>query len=251
MLLCLLSFGLKELEGMIIISFVCHDLEEQKEQMMSDHPELILKQIETGPMQNFIYFIGDATLKEVAVVDPAWDVAAIRHEAQNHGWQITKILLTHGHPDHVNGIKELQKTHDVPVFLSKHEANYYVPPCRHLHRVEDAAEILIGGLTITCLHTPGHTPGGQCFRYQDILITGDTLFIDGCGRCDLPGGDAQAMYHSLFDVISKLPDHTVIYPGHNYGSSVSATLASQKQTNPYLTTASKQDFLRQRMGIYF
>jgi glyoxylase-like metal-dependent hydrolase (beta-lactamase superfamily II) len=217
---------------------------------MSDYPEMILKQIEIGPMQNFIYFIGDAAQKEVAVVDPAWDVGAIQREAANHGWQITKILLTHGHPDHVNGIKDLQKTHDIPVFLSKYEANYYVPPCRNLHKVEDGQEVLIGGLKIICHHTPGHTPGGQCFHCRDILITGDTMFIDGCGRCDLPGGDPKAMYHSLFDIIQKLPGHTIIYPGHNYGPSISATLASQKETNPYLTAASEKDFLRRRMGVF-
>jgi glyoxylase-like metal-dependent hydrolase (beta-lactamase superfamily II) len=211
--------------------------------------ELILKQMELGPMENFQYFLGDARSKEIAVVDPAWDVDYLCGEAEKNGYRVSLILLTHGHPDHVNGLKEILARHDVPAYISRHEASFLKPKHKNIVEVEDRQKIRIGGIEIECLLTPGHTPGCQCFKYKDVLISGDTLFIDGCGRCDLPGSDPQQMYHSLYNVISRLPDDTVIYPGHNYGPAPSATLGSQKKTNPYLTCAGIEEFLSERMGL--
>jgi hydroxyacylglutathione hydrolase len=216
---------------------------------MSLPPELILKQMELGPMQNFVYFIGDAATKEIVVVDPGWDIDFLRKEEKKNGFQITSILLTHGHPDHVEGVEELQKTHDVPVIISQHEAEYYVPECKNLKKVAPGEVVKIGNIDIECIHTPGHTAGCQCFRYKDVLLTGDTLFVDGCGRCDLPGGNTRTMYDTLYRVILKLPDSIVIYPGHQYGPTSFATLASQKKTNPYLTCHDTKGFVHYRMGL--
>ena len=211
------------------------------------HENLILEQMEVGPMNNFIYFLGDKATGEIAVVDPAWDVDLLRDRAQKKGYKITSIFLTHGHPDHVNGLDDLLSTHDVPVYLSRHEAAFYTPSCKNLKKTADHEKIKVGNIEFECLHTPGHTPGCQCFKCGDALITGDTLFIDGCGRCDLPGGSAKAMFKSLYDVILKLPDPTRIYPGHNYGELPFATLAEQKKTNPYLCAKDLEEFLYQRM----
>ena len=211
--------------------------------------ELILKQMELGPMENFLYFLGDARDREIAVVDPAWDVDYLCAEAKKDGCKISLILLTHGHPDHVNGLKEILSRRDVPAYISRHEAPFLKPRHKNIVEVEDRQKIKIGGIEIECLLTPGHTPGCQCFKYKDVLISGDTLFIDGCGRCDLPGSDPEAMYHSLYNVIGKFPDATLIYPGHNYGPVPFATLASQKKTNPYLTCAGLEEFLSERMGV--
>lgn len=199
-------------------------------------------------MANFQYFLGDARSKEIAVVDPAWDVNHLCGEAKKNGYKITGVLLTHGHPDHVNGLKEILSRHDVPAYISRHEAPFLKPKHTNIAEVADRQKIKIGGIEIECLLTPGHTPGCQCFLYKNVLISGDTLFIDGCGRCDLPGSDPGKMYHSLYKVILELPDTTVIYPGHNYGPAPSATLASQKKTNPYLTCADIEEFLSERMG---
>ncbi len=211
------------------------------------YPELILEQMEIGPMNNFIYFFGDATTHEVAIVDPAWDVDFLRREANKRGYKITKVLLTHGHHDHTNGISKLQETHDIPVYMSKHEAGLYTPSCKNLFKIEDRALLKIGQIEVECFHTPGHSPGCQCFKYKDVLIAGDTLFIDGCGRVDLPGGDAKTLFKSLYNIILKFPDATVIYPGHNYGETPLATLGEQKKTNPYLQAGDLENFINERV----
>lgn len=211
--------------------------------------KLILKQFEIGPLNNFIYFVGDPETKEIAVVDPAWDVPYLCGEADKKGYKIKAVFLTHGHPDHVNGLNEILSRHNVPAYISTHEAPFYKPKHKNLIEVQDHEKLKIGNIEFECILTPGHTPGCQCFKYKDILITGDAIFIDGCGRCDLPGGDAKVMYNSLYNIIGKLPDTTLIYSGHNYGPTPFATLQEQKNTNPYLQCASLEEFLQERMGI--
>ena len=213
--------------------------------------DIILRQMKLGPMENFIYFLGDPQTNEIAVIDPAWDVDFLRNEAKKSNYTITAILLTHGHHDHVNGIENLLSTHHVPVYISTHEAGIYIPKCKNLKKVKPNEKLKIGNLAIECLHTPGHSPGCQCFWVDGILISGDAVFIDGCGRCDLPGSDVKAMYHSLYNVIMKLPDATTIYPGHNYGPVPFATLGEQKKMNPYLTCKNMEEFLLGRMGMVF
>ena len=201
-----------------------------------------------GPMQNFEYFIGCNETHQVAVVDPAWDINTLLKEADDNHFSITKILLTHGHPDHTEGADMLAQKLNIPVLISADEAPFYTPDCHHLEAVRNGTIIQIGNVHIECIATPGHTPGGMCFKCGDILLTGDTLFVNGCGRCDLPGGDAKALYHSLYEVILKLPDSTIIYPGHRYGPWDSSTLGKQRTSNPYLTCTSEEEFLKTRMG---
>jgi len=213
--------------------------------------KIILEQYLLGPMDNYVYVIGCAQTKEVGIVDPGWDVDFLQQQAKKSGYKIVAILLTHGHMDHVEGLDQLLRTYDVPVYLSAREAEFYKPECKNLKLTADREVIPIGKITVECLQTPGHTPGCQCYRAEDILLTGDVLFIDGCGRCDLPGGNPKAMYESLYHTILKLPDTVVVYPGHDYGDKPSATLGELRQSNPYLKAKNQEDFFSTRLGLGF
>ena len=209
--------------------------------------ELIFRQFENGPMDNFQYVIGDAATREVAVVDPAWDADIIEHEIAAVKGKVTAVFLTHGHPDHVNAVGKFVIKHDVPVYISKHEISILKPRTKNLVEFDQYTKLKIGGIEFECLWTPGHSPGCTGFFYKNVLIAGDTIFIDGCGRCDLPGSNPRQQYHSLYDVLMKLPDNTLLFTGHNYGPTPYATLGEQKKTNPYLLCESEEDFLATRM----
>lgn len=210
---------------------------------------LLIQQYEIGPLNNFLYLLGDPETKEMAIVDPAWDVDFLCKEAKRLDYKITKVFLTHAHPDHVNGLDKLLSMHQVPVYISKFEYPPLRPRVHGLIDVADKDKLSVGKINFDILHTPGHTPGCQCFLAQGQLISGDTLFIDGVGRCDLPGGDAKVMYESLSNIIMKLPDDTTVYPGHNYGATPTDTIGHQKETNPYLQCNSLKEFLVERMGL--
>jgi glyoxylase-like metal-dependent hydrolase (beta-lactamase superfamily II) len=210
---------------------------------------LLIEQYEIGPLNNFLYLLGDPETKEMAVVDPAWDVNFLIQQADRLGYKITKAFLTHSHPDHINGLDKLLSKQPVPVYISKFEHPASRPRVQGLVEVTPKDKLTVGSISFEILHTPGHTPGCQCFLAQGHLITGDTLFIDGCGRCDLPGSDAKVMYNSLYNILMKLPDETIIYSGHNYGPTPTDTMGRQKQTNPYLQCRSLKEFLVERMGL--
>jgi len=210
---------------------------------------LLIQQYEIGPLNNFLYLLGDPETKEMAIVDPAWDVDFLCREAKRLGYKITKVFLTHAHPDHVNGLDKLLSMHQVPVHISKYEYPPMRPCITSLVDVTQQDKLSVGKINFDILHTPGHTPGCQCFLAQGQLISGDTLFIDGCGRCDLPGSDPKAMYNSLYNILMKLPDETVVFPGHHYGPTPTDTIGHQKQTNPYLQCNNLKEFLVERMGL--
>ena len=209
---------------------------------------LYLKQIELGPLQNFVYLIGCQETRETAVVDPAWNVPAILEAAAQDEMKITKILVTHTHFDHINGVREMIEATDAPVFLHKKELSDIPIRKSSLQGIEGGAKIPLGNLELSLLHTPGHTPGSVCFTVADRLIAGDTLFIGGCGRCDLAGGDPELMYKSLTR-LKQMDDHLVLYPGHNYASEQSAPLGKEKSRNPFLMAPSPEAFLNMVGGI--
>lgn len=194
--------------------------------------ELKLKQLELGPMANFVYLLWDAGTRECAVVDPGWEVAMILEGASGLGLKITKILLTHHHPDHSNGVAELLRRTDAVVYLHQADAPGLADGERWI-KVTDGTRIALGGTEILCVHTPGHTEGSQCFLAGDFLLTGDTLFIREVGRVDLPGSDPDQMYRSLRK-IAELPAALAVCPGHHYGPERSASLAAERELNPYL-----------------
>jgi glyoxylase-like metal-dependent hydrolase (beta-lactamase superfamily II) len=208
-----------------------------------------LKQVEIGPMANYVYFVGDPKTREVAVVDPAWDVDRIEEIARENDVTISKILITHSHFDHINGVEELLNRTKARVYIHKAEAEFMRAVWSDLVKVESGDTTKLGEVEITFIHTPGHTPGSQCFLVQNNLVSGDTLFVGACGRCDLPGSSPEDMYASLTQKLMKLDEGTIVFPGHNYARRPSSTIGDEKRTNPYLQFQSLQDFLRRGMGI--
>ena len=218
-------------------------------------PDLYVKQMELGPMQNFVYLVGDREVGECVAVDPAWEIDAIVRAAEADGMTIKGVLITHTHPDHVGGDLFGMDIPGVGDLLERVPARVYVHAAEReflrgfgsdLVQVDAGTELAVGRLTITFIHTPGHTPGSQCFYVDGRLISGDTLFIGACGRTDLPGGDPTEMHRSLTQRLAALPDATVLLPGHNYGGEAS-TLGDEKRQNPFMRFG-LGDFLRTMGG---
>lgn len=213
---------------------------------------LYLKQMELGPMQNFVYLIGDTETRECVAVDPAWEIDAILDEIAGDDMRLTGMLVTHTHQDHVGGhlfghdipgIADMLGRSPAKVYVHKAEREFLKGFGSDLVKVEGGDTLAVGGVTVTFLHTPGHTPGSQCFLVDGRLISGDTLFIRSCGRTDLPGSDPAEMYTSLTRRLGALPDDTVVFPGHNYGGSAT-TIGDEKRGNPMMRFPSMADFLR-------
>src|SRR5579859_2427716 len=223
---------------------------------MANEPRLYLRQAQIGPMANFIYLLGDSQTRKAAVVDPAWDVGAILDFARKEGYEIDKILITHYHQDHlgvhmmgqsVQGAANLPELIKAKVYVNKNEAEGVKKVSglsdSDLVTVEAGDVFKVGDLEVKFLHTPGHTPGSQCFLVEGNLISGDTLFVGSCGRVDLPGSDPKAMYYSLNHTLKNLDDATVVYPGHAYSSDSSTTIGNQKRHNMYMRFPTLDDFL--------
>jgi hydroxyacylglutathione hydrolase len=223
---------------------------------MASENRIMLRQVEIGPMANYVYLIGDTATRKLAVVDPAWNVDGIIELVNREGYEIDKILITHYHPDHlggrmmghsVEGAAEMLGKVKAKVYLNKHEADGARKVAglseSDIVKVDAGDTCKIGELEVKFLHTPGHTPGSQCFLVEGNLVSGDTLFVNSCGRVDLPGSDPEAMYHSLNDTLRNLDDSTVVYPGHAYSSEPSSTIGKQKRTNMYMRFPTLDDFL--------
>lgn len=194
-------------------------------------------------MVNFAYLIGDRETREAVLVDPAYAVDDLLEVLDADGMRLTGVLATHHHPDHVGGsmmgftlagLAELMARRPVPVHVQRTELEW-VQRVTELSATDltghDHDDVLnVGEVPIRLLHTPGHTPGSQCFLLDDRLIAGDTLFLEGCGRTDFPGGDAEAMYHSL-RALAQLQGDPVVYPGHQYSAEPSASLSTVRDNN--------------------
>ena len=195
-------------------------------------------------MVNFVYLVGDRVTGEAVIVDPAYGVDELLDMVRADGMTCVGALATHYHPDHVGGdmmgwsvegVTRLLEVNPVPIHVQADEAPWLErttgvgPGELALHHGGDV--VMVGEIPVTLVHTPGHTPGSQCFLVDGRLIAGDTLFLDGCGRTDLPGGDPEAMYESLTTRLARVPDDTVLYPGHLYSPDPSATMGDTRANN--------------------
>jgi glyoxylase-like metal-dependent hydrolase (beta-lactamase superfamily II) len=197
-------------------------------------------------MVNFVYLIGDRETHEVLLVDPAYRVRELVDLAAADGFEVTGVLATHYHADHcggsimghrVEGLRELLALDGfaAKVHVQRDEAEWVKRSTGVSDSdlaLHDSGDVVhAGALPVTLLHTPGHTPGSQCFLVGERLVAGDTLFLEGCGRTDLPGSDPDAMYESLTQRLARVPDTTVLYPGHLYSREPSATMGETRRNN--------------------
>ncbi len=188
-----------------------------------------------GPLGANCYIVSDGTC--CAIIDPGDNGPAL-HDALR-GLTVSAILLTHGHFDHVGGVRALQAETGAPVYLSSHDLCLPAElsgglPAEFIDLSQEAASaITVGSITFDVLETPGHCPGSVCFWAKDgqeeALFTGDTLFQGSMGRTDFPGGDLTAMQLSL-QRLSQLPPSLAVYPGHGPAS----TIGDERRWNPFL-----------------
>lgn len=205
-------------------------------------------QFRLGPWDNFIYFIGCKKTREVAVVDPAWHGQSILQEAEKIDVKIKHVLCTHSHFDHVDQVPAIVEACDVPVHMMGEEIDFSGFKSENLKRHSPGDDLVIGEhAAIKFMHTPGHTPGSTTYALKDGILTGDTLFVEGCGRCDFVGGDPEVMHATLHKMTSDLPGETRVYPGHDYGETPSSTLDHELKANPFLLQPTLGDFVKHRM----
>lgn len=208
-------------------------------------------------MVNFSYLIGDRHRGECLVVDPAYAVGDLVSEAEADGMSITGALVTHYHPDHcggsmmgmrIEGASDLLEVVQVPIHIQSEETEWILKVTEL--RVDDLIAhspgdtVEVGEVEVELLHTPGHTPGSQCFLVNNCLVAGDTLFLDGCGRTDLPGGDAVSLYESLHGPLARVPDTAILYPGHMYSPAPSASMGTTRERNMVFKPRSATEWVR-------
>jgi len=180
----------------------------------------------------------------------AWDPAAIIDLVEHHELTITDILLTHSHHDHINAVDNILLNFDAELHLTQTEAEFWGQAGTHPSLHHGGDQVKLGKTQIEVLHTPGHTPGSACYKIRDQLITGDTMFVFGCGRCDLAGGDPNQMFDTLNKIKTELPAETRILPGHNYAVKETASMGEQIEGNPFLHFETQNDFVNFRMNLH-
>ena len=207
-------------------------------------------------MVNFAYAIGDRRSGEALLVDPAYAVDDLLDALAADGMRCVGVLGTHFHPDHlggdlagwsIEGVAALLERVQVPIHVQRDEVPW-VERATGVTAAElvahDSGDLVrVGEVGVELLHTPGHTPGSQCFLVEGRLVAGDTLFLEGCGRTDLPGSDPVAMYESLTTRLARVPDDTILFPGHLYSAEPSATMGETRRTNFVFCPRSAREWL--------
>ncbi|GAC1338008.1 MAG: MBL fold metallo-hydrolase [Myxococcales bacterium] len=216
---------------------------------------LYVRQLQLGPMDNFVYLVGAADAKETAIIDAAWDVGAAIDAAAADGRTITHALVSHWHFDHVNGLAPLLGRQGVRCYAHASDAPELPREVQgEVTRLSGGDAIEVGPLRVRALHTPGHTPGSTTYHLEPgpggflgAVFAGDTLFVGACGRCDLKGGDPEQMFDSLRR-LSALGDQVRLYPGHDYGEVPVSSIAREREKNPYFARlGSLEEFVALRM----
>lgn len=209
---------------------------------------MIIEQILIGGFDIFCYVLGDPDTGEGIVVDPGGPADQILERANAKG--VTKIVLivnTHSHVDHVSGNEAMAKATGAPIAIHESEAQGLANPNTAMlamfgankspaakRLLKDGEKITFGSQSVEVIHTPGHTTGGICLYWPGYVITGDTLFVGGVGRTDLPGGSFAVLKDSIHKRLFTLPEDTVVLPGHHYGPTPTSTIGREKRENAFI-----------------
>ena len=211
---------------------------------------MILEQLEVGRLAVFCYIVGCEETKSAALIDPAAETNKILEVTKSLGLDVKYVINTHAHPDHVGGNADIVENTGAEIIIHEDEAKHITNLVNKAfikmfggrsspaadRTVKDSDIIKVGNVKLEVIHTPGHSPGGICiYDGEKNLFTGDTLFVGGIGRTDIPGGSMRTLMTSIKERILTLPDDTLIWPGHNYGPTPSSTVAREREANPFLS----------------
>lgn len=195
---------------------------------------MILERLEVTSFLMNCYIIGCEKTRACAIIDPGGSFSVIDEKIIDLGLEPKMILLTHGHSDHIGAVQELKDKYNIPVYIHELDAEFIKnPDLNHSYDLfrkiisidydnllKDGQIIELGELKIEVIHTPGHTPGGVCFKVENIILTGDTLFNHSIGRTDLEGGSMDDIISSIVNKILIYDDEVKLYPGHNSSTSI-------------------------------
>jgi hydroxyacylglutathione hydrolase len=208
---------------------------------------MLIEVFEVGPYMSNCYLVGDETAQVAMIIDPGFEPGRIWSGIRSHDFEIEKIVLTHGHLDHISAVSEMKSKTGAKILIHRGDASMLTDPRENLSAfsgenirapeadrlLDDKEVISVGNLEFEVLHTPGHSPGGICLRSDEVVFTGDTLFAGSIGRTDFPGSDYETLMRSIREKLMILPEDTTIYPGHGPKS----TIGREKRSNPFVLEA--------------
>ena len=200
---------------------------------------MIFKQVFDAKTSTYTYIIASAKGREAVIIDPVLENVDEYIQLLNElDLKLVKVIDTHIHADHVTGATKLKQATNCTTLMGEH-----TPADAVEIKVKDNELIKIDGLKIKSLYTPGHTSDSYSFLLDNYLFSGDTLLINGTGRTDFQNGSSKDAYNSLFNNILKLPEETLVYPGHDYNGKFSSTIGNEKKFNPRLQVKSVDEYV--------